>query len=140
MSREEREFYSRLCQLVEDLHLVMVEMRRNINTIESTFLIGANRVSVDVAAGSSSGAGQQPTTVANSLLGWSLREPSGANPATVILRDGANADADEVAAVTLAAGASVRDQLPAGGVALINGLFLDVTAGEVVGAVYLRNT
>lgn len=139
MSKEQDAFYAKLCGLLDDVHEVLVEFRRHVDTINATLLQGANRVTVDVTAGATSGQGQRPTTVSNALLGWSLREPTGANPATLILRDGADATGDEVASVTLTEGESTRDLFPFG-VSLLDGLYLDCTVGEVVGAVYLRNT
>ena len=76
-------------------------------------------------------------TSANRLLGWSLRETSGVASATVYLRDGTDDSGAMVAAIQLAAGESVRDSYFPGGLSLIAGLYVDVAAGQVEGAVYL---
>lgn len=115
------------------------ELRRAVKTLQSVREQGAHRVSFTVAAGLTHQTGQNPTHVANTLLGWSVRETTGAAIATVIFRDGHNSDGEEIAAVTLAAGESDRDAFPFG-ISLIDGLYLDVVSGAVAGAVYLGSS
>lgn len=76
---------------------------------------------------------------AGALIGWSLRNTDAGNPATLELYDGPDATAGTlVASVQLVAGASSSASFAPGGLGLTRGLFVDVVAGAVTGAVYLR--
>lgn len=77
------------------------------------------------------------TTSPTSLVGFALRNP-GAVAATLLLRDGFDATGDVIVPVTLQPGESVRDWFGPAGVNLSIGLFADLTAGAVDGAVFLR--
>lgn len=70
------------------------------------------------------------------LGGWSLLETTGAAPATVELWDGGAPGGATVAVITLTAGQALTNTLPGKGVALTSGLFLNVIAGSVRGAVW----
>ncbi len=74
---------------------------------------------------------------AGTLLGFSLRETTGAAAALVYVRDGADAGGKLLSIVSLAAGESIRDWFGPGGLSVGAGVYLDVTAGQVEGAVYL---
>lgn len=75
-------------------------------------------------------------TSAGRLMGWSLRETAGAQ-ATVYLRDGLDDTGAIVAAIELAPNESTRDSYFPGGLSYGAGLYVDVAAGAVEGAVYL---
>ncbi len=70
------------------------------------------------------------------LRGFSLRETTGANPARAVLRDGLSATAPILTVVNLNASESIRDPMP--DIAFATGVFLDLEAGSVEGAVYVR--
>lgn len=70
------------------------------------------------------------------LAGFAFRETSGAAPATIVLRDGADASGDVMVPITLAAGGTAREWLLPHGIAFARGLFADVT-GAVDGAAFL---
>lgn len=75
------------------------------------------------------------------LMGWSLMEDAGTPAlASLYLRDGTSASGAIVAAIKMAASGSNNNWLgdiDNGGVTLKNGLFLDMIAGSVSGAIYL---
>lgn len=79
--------------------------------------------------------GRRISTSAGRLMGWALRETAGA-PATVYLRDGRDAGGEIVVPLQLAANESTRDYF-AGGLSLVDSLYLDVVAGSVEGAVFV---
>lgn len=79
----------------------------------------------------------RPMTSAGALLGYALRETTGAANATVLLRDGATADGAVVIPITLGPNESTRDWFGPGGISFGNGLFVEVAAGEVEGSVFL---
>lgn len=103
-----------------------VRMHQSLNAV---MLRGANAVQVGT------GGTAKPTTSPGSLIGWSLRETGGA-AASLRLRDGEGGAI--VATIALAAAASSNVWQGPGGVALAYGLFVEVVAGAVEGAVYLR--
>lgn len=69
------------------------------------------------------------------LVGWSIRETSGAAPATVTIYDGREATANILAVVNLLAGVSSTIGLPGSGVSFGDGLYVAGT-GAVAGALY----
>lgn len=72
------------------------------------------------------------------LRGWSLCETTGAGTAEVYLRDGTNATGLIVAHVTLKSSESTRDYPSFAGIGIRGGLYLDVVAGTVDGAVWVN--
>jgi hypothetical protein len=76
-------------------------------------------------------------TSGGTLAGFSLRETTGVAVAVVNLRDGDDANAALVQTISLAPAESVRDWFGDRGISLYNGLFMDVAAGAVDGAVFL---
>lgn len=80
---------------------------------------------------------RRPTTAPGALVGYTVRETAGA-AAVVNLRDGGDVAGDLVVTVALAAGASETVWFGPGGLNLAQGLYVDVAAGDVAGAVYLR--
>lgn len=78
------------------------------------------------------------SSVSNVVAGYALRETTGTDTATVILRDGPDAAGDELVPITLAAGESVRDWFGERGPSFVDGVFVDVTSGSVAGALFLR--
>lgn len=82
----------------------------------------------------------RPLLGAGSLVGYAIRNASATDPASVVLRDGRDGDGDLVVPLELAAGESARDWFGPGGLNLSAGLFVDVVAGVVDGAVYLRGS
>jgi hypothetical protein len=70
------------------------------------------------------------------LAGWSFAESTGAAVATVDLFDGSGVGGAFLGRVDLAAGASREFACPYPGVHCENGLFVNVVAGAVLGAVY----
>lgn len=77
------------------------------------------------------------TTAAGRLVGFALRETSGAASAVVVIRDGADATGAVLAPVTLGPGESVRDWFGPAGVNIAAGCFVHIVSGAVEGAVYL---
>jgi hypothetical protein len=70
------------------------------------------------------------------IVGWSLRETAG-QPYTVRLRNGDNPAADVVAVITGVAGSGDTKWLGPGGVSFTEGLYVELVAGSVEGAIYL---
>lgn len=103
-------------------------------TVGGTLLRGARVVQV----GDTDGATARPAIGAGSLVGYSIA--GGAAGATVYLRDGVDADGALVATFTLAADESTSAWFGPGGLNLSRGLFVDVAAGSIEGAVYLRGS
>lgn len=75
---------------------------------------------------------------AGTLLGWSIRETSGVNPATVVLRDGLDNTADPIAEIELPAGGTAQLWLGPQGVGFVYGLRAQLIIGAVEGAVWLN--
>lgn len=71
------------------------------------------------------------------LGGWVIVESTGAAAASVNLRDGADAGGIMIAPIRLNAGQTSDGQVPYPGVLCKGGLFLDVVAGLVLGAVWV---
>lgn len=71
------------------------------------------------------------------LTGWTFKEPTNLTGNEWTLRDGERANAPILGTRTLAVNESVTDPLPQPGVLFRRGLFLDVQAGTVEGAVYV---
>jgi hypothetical protein len=84
-----------------------------------------------------------PTTVSAAVvgpacvvLGWSLRETTGAAPATVEVWDGQDTTGQLIATISLLAGQSTRDWLGPQGVITTRGLFVSIVAGAIKGAIW----
>lgn len=71
--------------------------------------------------------------------GWSFIETTGAASATLQLVDGGSAQGTVLAEIGLSPGQSVRDLAPGDGLLLQTGLFINVTAGSVRGAVWMEH-
>lgn len=78
---------------------------------------------------------QKLSVSAGRLAGYSIRETAGA-VAVVRLRDGVDAGGDLIAPIALAANASSAWWFMPHGISFGAGLFLEVVAGAVEGAVY----
>lgn len=102
-------------------------------TVNGIYLRGARVVPV----GTAQNAMTRPTSAAGALMGFGLREVTGTDPAPLLLRDG-GPDGDVVVPITLASGEDAHAWFGPGGINLTEGLYVDVLAGEVDGAVYLR--
>lgn len=87
-----------------------------------------------------------PATVAGTLfangpirlMGWALKESTGAAAAAFELYDGNDATGQSLAPVTLVANESIRDWFGAAGVLCERGVFLNVTAGSVRGTLFVK--
>jgi len=99
-------------------------------TLGGVLLRGARAVPVGINGTT------RPSLADGALMGFALRETSGAAPATIELR-AHDASGDLIAPITLAAGASTHDWFAGGGISFADGLFVVVT-GAVDGAVFLR--
>lgn len=119
-------------QFTQWLESLRVDLAESVNGVA---LRGARAVAV----GSTQGATRKPTTVAGALVGFSLRNLSEADDATVrvLFHDGSDENADVVLSVSLQPGESVRDWFGPGGINLVNGLFMNID-GDVEGSVYMR--
>jgi hypothetical protein len=100
------------------------------------------RAARPVQVGIAGGAQNLASTSAGRLVGWSLRESTGANPAVVRLWDGRDNEGALVACINLGQGASETQWMAPGGVSFQHGLFVEVIEGtglsvSVEGAVYL---
>jgi len=71
------------------------------------------------------------------LRGFSVWETSGAARAEMVLRDGFSDTGQIVAVLSLAPGESQRDWF-GDGIAVSTGLYVDLVAGDVAGAVWVR--
>jgi hypothetical protein len=71
------------------------------------------------------------------LKGWAVRETTGAAVAAFTIRDGLGATGLMVAPVNLAANESSREWFGEAGLVLEGGVFIDVTAGSIEGAVWV---
>lgn len=124
-------------EIAEALRSLTYAINEHFQSKNSVELEGSNPVAFNLVLGQTDGQ-RRPTRVKNVLLGWSLRETTGNNPATLILRDGHDTGGDEIASVTLNASESTRDLFPFG-ISLVDGLYLDVQLGAVAGVIYLGN-
>jgi hypothetical protein len=75
-------------------------------------------------------------TGASVLLGWSLRETTGAAGATGIIYDGSATTGQIVAPINLAPSETTRDWFGPHGLRIDVGLYFDPTAGTIDGAVW----
>jgi hypothetical protein len=94
------------------------------------------RAIADIAAGTTN-ANRTISNVTTRVLGWSLRETTGAAPAVIELVSGTDATGDVVLTVSLAPAESARDWYGDTGVRALNGLFLVRISGQAKGAVYV---
>lgn len=83
------------------------------------------------------GASLRLSTSAGQVLGYSVRETSGAAAAVLRLRDGSDTSGDLVATIQLPANASATVWLAPHGVAFVQGLYAEVVSGALEGVVYL---
>lgn len=88
---------------------------------------------VDMGAG---GTGGLVTSLPCLLLGWSVRETSGAAAAVVVLHDGNDNSGGRVAEIGLAAAASAAAAIPPPGVWCRDGLYAEVVSGAVRGELW----
>jgi len=107
---------------------------RNAQSINAVNLRGASVVPI----GSANTGTKRPMVSPGAVLGWSMRETTGAGTAVVALRDGADSAANLVTSIQLPANGSVRDWFGPSGLAVAYGLYVDVMSGSIEGAVYLR--
>lgn len=78
----------------------------------------------------------QLVNVGGAYLGHSVKESTGNAAAEIDLYDGTGSGGILLCPITLNANESIRDWFPLPGVTVTGGLWADVTAGEVSGAVY----
>lgn len=71
------------------------------------------------------------------LVGWAVRETTTAAGARMAIRDGTAANGRMVVPLNMTADQSTRDFVPAPGFLFERGLFVDVTAGSVEGALFV---
>lgn len=72
------------------------------------------------------------------LMGWSLKETTGAATAAFELYDGNDVTGQSLAPVTLQANESIRDWFGATGIICERGLFINVTSGSVRGTLFMK--
>ena len=72
------------------------------------------------------------------LLGWSMENQSSSTLAHADIYDGTDTSGTALFAINLAGNQSGRDWFGPGGILFKNGLYLNVTAQEVKGAVFYR--
>lgn len=72
------------------------------------------------------------------LMGWALKESTGAAAAAFELYDGTDTTAQSLAPVTLVANESIRDWFGTHGIICERGLFINVTAGSVRGTLFVE--
>lgn len=72
------------------------------------------------------------------LLGWSVFESTGAAVASATLLNGTTSAADVASGFSLAAGGNSNSGPTTRGVMLERGLFLNILAGSVTGAIFYR--
>jgi hypothetical protein len=77
----------------------------------------------------------RPITSRGILRGYGFRETAG-GAATVLIHAGSDASGHVIVPVTLSAGESVRDWFSDEGIAILGGVFLEIT-GSVDGSVYI---
>ena len=87
---------------------------------------------VNTGAGVSTSVSRNP----GRLVGYALEEATGTGPATLRILDARDpADATLILPISLSAGESTRDSW-GGGLAFVRGLYVQVDAGSVTGAVF----
>jgi hypothetical protein len=84
------------------------------------------------------GAGVRVMAAGGRLAGYSVRETTGAAPAVIRLRDGADVAGDLVATIALTQGQSLTAWLMPTGISLTYGLFAEVVTGAIEGVAYLN--
>lgn len=115
----------------------LTEMQEMVQeTVQGVALRGARPVPIGVT----NGATRRPTTSAGALVGFALENVSADEEASVqvLFHDGADDNADVILPITLAPGESTRDWFGPGGISLFEGLFVNISGGDVRGCVYLR--
>lgn len=70
------------------------------------------------------------------IFGWSFRETTNAAIATVELYDGTSTGGALITSITLAINESTRDLMGGNGLEILTGIYLNVVAGSVKGAVW----
>jgi hypothetical protein len=73
------------------------------------------------------------------VFGWALKNPSGSVAAAIDVYDTPDGTGVPVFPVTLASSESVGDWFGPNGVWMKNAVFVNVTAGEVKGAIFYRH-
>lgn len=111
-------------------------LHRTLRSSKTTDEQGAHRWSVPL----NNGVGQSgsATLVPNELKGYSFRETTGNAAAVIELLDGNDANGEVVVTISLAANESTRDWFSETGIALTNGLYVNIVSGQIKGAVYTR--
>lgn len=71
------------------------------------------------------------------LTGWAIKETTGAAVAAMTVRDGLTSAGLTIAPINLASNESNREWFSDWGIAFSNGLFLDITAGSISGALWI---
>ncbi|NUO44680.1 MAG: hypothetical protein HOV82_21930 [Streptomyces sp.] len=100
------------------------------------------RAARPVQVGDAAGAQNLASTSAGRLVGWSLREATGAAPGVVRIWDGRDNQGALLACINLGQGASETQWMAPGGVSFQHGCFVEIIAGgglsaDVEGAVFL---
>lgn len=70
------------------------------------------------------------------IFGWSFRETTNSAIATVELYDGTGTNGQLLTSITLAINESTRDLMGGNGLEALGGIYLNVVAGSVKGAVW----
>lgn len=84
----------------------------------------------------STGADQAVADAAGFYRGFTLRETTGAAPATVVIYDNASAASGTILEeITLLAGESAREWYGVPGIPTLNGIYVDVVSGAVAGSI-----
>lgn len=122
--------------LIVGIEKVMSEFRASLATTKVAVAI----VGAEVRPLRSGLAGKNLSASNGRLMGYTLRETTGAATATMYLRDGTDNTGDMLAAIQLAAGESRTDWFGPGGVNFGLGLFWDLVAGSVEGSVFINGT
>lgn len=112
---------------LEQLRVTMTE------TVGGVLLRGARPVAVGT------GGTARPTTSAAALIGFAIRETTGAAGATVLLREH-DAAGDVIVPIKLGNGECRSEWFGPGGINVQAGLYVDVVAGAIDGSVFLRGT
>lgn len=73
---------------------------------------------------------------ASLIFGWSFRETTNTNTATVELYDGTGTGGALITSITLAINESTRDLMGGNGLEALGGIYLNVVAGSVKGSVW----
>ena len=106
-------------------------------SLGGVMLQAARPVPVGIAPGGT----LTPIRSAGRLVGWSLHETTGANPAVVRLWDGREPGSKPLAYITIPAGAAVNEWIPPG-ISITDALLVDLVTGgslstSIEGVVYL---